>query len=68
MICVTPLNKQAYFKAGKSIQKFQSFDELPGQLQDFVVAVEEYLSVPITIISSGPNRNQLILKKQTAEV
>lgn len=52
----------------QSIDKFQSFDELPAPLQNFVELVEDYLSVPITIISSGPNRNQLILKKQAAEV
>lgn len=52
----------------KSIEKFQSFDELPAPLQQYVEAIEEYLSTPITIISSGPQRNQLILKKQAAEV
>jgi adenylosuccinate synthase len=52
----------------KSIEKFQSFDELPAPLQNYVEAIEEYLSIPITIISSGPHRNQLILKKQAAEV
>ncbi len=69
-LCATEVKPVFKSFAGwkQSIQKFQSFDELPGQLQDFVVAVEEYLSVPITIISSGPHRNQLILKKQTAEV
>ncbi|MDZ4846479.1 MAG: adenylosuccinate synthase [Chitinophagales bacterium] len=69
-LCITEVKPVYKAFAGwkQNIQKFQSFDELPGQLQDFVVAVEDYLSVPITIISSGPNRNQLILKKQTAEV
>lgn len=69
-LCTTEVKPLYKSFAGwkKSIQKFQSFDELPEQLQDFVVAVEEYLSVPITIISSGPGRNQLILKKQAAEV
>jgi len=64
---VTPVYKT--FNGWKqSIEKFQSFDEMPGALQDFVEEVENYLSVPITMISSGPDRNQLILKKQAAAV
>lgn len=46
----------------KSIDKFQSFDELPGEMQGFVEFLEEYLSTPVTMISSGPQRNQLIMK------
>jgi len=52
----------------KSIDEFQSFDELPQPLQQFAEFLEEYLSVPVSMISSGPGRNQLIQKKQPAEV
>ncbi len=46
----------------KSIDKFQSFDELPGEMQGYVEYLEEYLATPVTMISSGPQRNQLIMK------
>ncbi|HXH19268.1 MAG TPA: adenylosuccinate synthetase, partial [Chitinophagales bacterium] len=52
----------------KEISKFRSFEELPHQLQSYIDFLEDYLEVPVTIISSGPQRNQLILKKQPAEV
>ena len=50
-----------------SIEKMQTFDEMPQQLGQFIDFIENYLSVPVTIISSGPKREQLILKKQQVE-
>lgn len=52
----------------RAFDKFQSFDELPAALQNYVQLLEDYLAVPVTMISSGPGRNQLILKQQPAEV
>ncbi len=52
----------------QKIDDMHVFDELPGALANFVEVLEDYLSVPVTMISSGPHRNQLILRKQPAEV
>jgi len=40
-----------------------SFEGLPSQAADFVSAIEQTLEVPFTIISTGPDRNELIIKK-----
>lgn len=63
-LCVTEAKPVYKIMQGwkKSIDKFQSFDELPGEMQSYVEFLEEYLSTPVTMISSGPQRNQLIMK------
>src|ERR1051325_8371518 len=47
----------------RGIDKFVSFDEMPNELQGYVEFLEDYLTIPVAIISSGPQRNQLIQKK-----
>ncbi|GIV34261.1 MAG: adenylosuccinate synthetase [Chitinophagales bacterium] len=42
--------------------------ELPDTLNDFIELLESYLMVPVTIVSHGPHRHQLILRKQPAAV
>ncbi len=39
-----------------------SFDQLPTNAQNYVIKLEELLSMPITFIGVGYNRNQLISK------
>ena len=38
------------------------FENLPDNLKKFISYIEEYLSIPIKIISLGPERNQTIIR------
>jgi adenylosuccinate synthase len=50
------------------INSVQHFEDLPVELTNYIHFLEEYLNVPVTIISNGPKREELILKSQTAAV
>lgn len=39
-----------------------SFDTMPDELKKYVLFLEEYLSTPIAMVSTGPGRKQLIVK------
>ncbi|OWY21631.1 adenylosuccinate synthase [Sphingobacteriales bacterium UPWRP_1] len=39
------------------------YDDLPASLQNYIAFIEQYLGVPITIVSVGPGREQLVHKK-----
>ena len=44
--------------------KINSEDQFPKEFKDYIAYLEEKLSVPITIVSVGPDRTQTIeLKK-----
>lgn len=49
------------------ISSSQQFEELPAELISYINYLEEYLAVPVTIISNGPKREELILKEQDVE-
>jgi len=38
------------------------FDELPQTLSDYISFLEKTLEIPVTILSTGPERETLILK------
>jgi adenylosuccinate synthase len=40
----------------------RSFDDLPATAQQYVKALEEYLGVPFSMISTGPEREKLIIR------
>jgi adenylosuccinate synthase len=40
-----------------------SYSELPGNAQDYLARIEELVGVPIDIISTGPDREQTIIKR-----
>ncbi len=46
----------------KSLDDLQEFAELPSELLDYIKLIQDYVKVPITIISTGPNRLQTIRK------
>lgn len=50
----------------QSLDRFQSFEEMPVEFIEVVEFIEDYLGVNVTIISNGPRREELILKKQVA--
>ncbi len=43
------------------LSKCRSVDELPQAFKDYVRFIEEYLGVPVAIISVGPDRTQTII-------
>ncbi len=46
----------------QSLEDASDYDELPLQARAYLEALEDLLNVPITMVSTGPERNQLILK------
>ena len=44
----------------KEISNAQSYDILPEELKEYINFIQEYVGVPITRISVGPDRNQTI--------
>ena len=42
------------------------YDSLPTVLKEFTLFLEEYLEVPVTMISTGPEREKLILREAVA--
>jgi len=40
-----------------------TYSELPGNAQDYLARIEELVGVPIDIISTGPDREQTIIKR-----
>jgi len=51
----------------KSLDGIRDYDDLPASAKSYLSTLEEILETPITMVSTGPGRNELILK-QTAEV
>ena len=50
------------FNSWGDIDDLSKFENLPDNLKKFVSYIEEYLSIPIKIISLGPERNQTIIR------
>ncbi len=44
------------------LRTFDSFDDLPVELKGFVKFVEDYVKVPVYIISTGPDRKSTIVR------
>ncbi len=45
-----------------SLEHITDFEELPIAAKSFLEYLEVYLGIPVTMVSTGPERNQLILK------
>ncbi|MEG2083275.1 MAG: adenylosuccinate synthetase, partial [Oscillospiraceae bacterium] len=57
----TPVLK--VMKGWKSdIRGIREFDKLPQECRDYVLFAEEYIGVPITMISNGPRREDIIYR------
>ena len=50
------------FKSWGNIDAKQDYDSLPQNLKNYIKYIEEYLGIPIKIISLGPERNQTIIR------
>ena len=56
-----PVNKS--FKGWKkSLEGVTEYEDLPQTAQEFVVALEDNLETPVTMISTGPERSKLIYR------
>ncbi len=47
-----------------SLEGITDFDALPTSAKEYVKALEDQLGVPVTMVSTGPDRKQLILKEE----
>ncbi len=50
------------FPSWGNIDGMMNYDQLPQNLKNYVNFIEEYLNLPIKIVSLGPERNQTILR------
>ena len=50
------------FSSWGEIKDLSNFENLPENLKKFISYIEEYLNIPIKIISLGPERNQTIIR------
>ena len=50
------------FSSWGEINDLSKFEILPDNLKKYISYIEEYLSIPIKIISLGPERNQTIIR------
>ena len=46
----------------EDINHITNYDELPDRTKDYVSFIESYLNVPVTMISTGPERESLIIR------
>ncbi|MCM1307194.1 MAG: adenylosuccinate synthase [Butyrivibrio sp.] len=52
------------FKGWKcDIGGIRNYDELPKECRDYIEAIEAEIGVPITMISNGPKRHDIIIRK-----
>ena len=47
----------------KSLEGVTEYDALPQEARDYIHSLEEDLGVPVTMVSTGPERKKLILKE-----
>ncbi len=45
------------------IRNVNSIDDIPVELSDYIRFLEEELNVPITMISTGPDRTQTLIRE-----
>ena len=50
------------FPSWDEVKDLSKFENLPYNLKKFISYIEEYLNIPIKIISLGPERNQTIIR------
>ena len=50
------------FQSWGDINDISNFDALPDNLKKYISYIENYLNIPIKIISLGPERNQTIIR------
>ena len=46
------------------IRGIKNYEELPKNCRDYIDAVEQEIGVPVTMVSNGPGREEIIVRKQ----
>ena len=46
----------------QSLNSFNTYEDLPAQAKHFIELIEEHTKTKVSLISNGPNRNDLILR------
>ncbi len=49
------------------IRGIKEYDQLPIECRNYIDAIEEELGVPVTMVSNGPKRHDIIIRKPEAE-
>lgn len=47
-----------------SLQGMRDFEELPAELLQYIAFIEKSVNVPITLVSTGPDRTETVLKNE----
>jgi len=50
------------FSSWGEIKDLSKFEKLPDNLKKYITYIEDYLNIPIKIVSLGPERNQTIIR------
>jgi adenylosuccinate synthase len=63
-LCNTPMEirYETYPGWATELDDVKTFDELPAPARAFISGLEQYLGVPFTMISTGPEREKLIVR------
>lgn len=57
------------FKGWKTdIRGIQNYDELPAECRTYIEAIEAELGVPVTMVSNGPKRDEIIKRTSSLQV
>jgi len=46
----------------KGITEVKTYEDLPEEARTYIAFIEEYLNVPVSIVSVGPRRDQTIIR------
>ena len=47
----------------ENLSSIKSINEIPAELEDYMQFIEKETGVPITFVSVGPNRDQILTRK-----
>jgi adenylosuccinate synthase len=47
----------------KEITDITSYDGLPREIKDYIGVIEDFIGVPVKLISVGPKRSQTIVRE-----
>ncbi|OQA01649.1 MAG: Adenylosuccinate synthetase [Bacteroidetes bacterium ADurb.Bin408] len=46
-----------------ALSDINTFEELPNTLKNYILFIENYLGIPVTIVSTGPDRTQTVFRE-----
>ncbi|MEK6816114.1 MAG: adenylosuccinate synthetase [Nanoarchaeota archaeon] len=59
---VKPVYSEVKGFSEQDVRKAKTFEELPEGAREYIKTIEDYVGIPITLISTGPDRNDVILR------